>query len=242
MNAETDVRDVLPSIRVPTLVLHKSDDIPIRIENGRYLSEHIGGARFVELAGADHFFWIGDTDEFLGEVEEFLTGRRSVHERDRVLATVLFTDIVGSTERATHLGDAAWGRVLDQHDRLTRREVDRWRGRVIKSTGDGAVATFDGPARAIRCAAALRQALRDEQVTIRAGLHTGEIELRADDIAGIGVHIAARVEALAGSDEVLVTKTVTDLVAGSGITFADRGLHDLKGVSGGWQLFAVAGL
>ena len=242
MNAKTDVRDVLPSIRVPTLVMHKSDDIPIRIENGRYLSEHIRGARFVELAGADHFFWVGDTDEFLGEVEEFFTGRRSVHERDRVLATVLFTDIVGSTEQATRLGDAAWGRVLDQHDRLTRREVERWRGRLIKSTGDGAVATFDGPARAIRCATALREALRAEQVAIRAGLHTGEIELRSDDIAGIGVHIAARVEALARSDEVLVTKTVTDLVAGSGITFADRGLHDLKGVSGGWELFAVAGL
>jgi pimeloyl-ACP methyl ester carboxylesterase len=242
MNAKTDVRDVLPSIRVPTLVMHKSDDIPIRIDNGRYLSEHISGARFVELAGADHFFWVGDTDEFLGQVEEFLTGRRSVHERDRVLATVLFTDIVGSTEQATRLGDAAWRRVLDQHDRHTRREVERWRGRVVKSTGDGAVATFDGPARAIRCAAALRQALRGELVTIRAGLHTGEIELRADDISGIGVHIAARVEALAGSDEVLVTKTVTDLVAGSGITFTDRGLHDLKGVSGGWQLFAVASL
>jgi class 3 adenylate cyclase len=158
-----------------------------------------------------------------------------------VLATVLFTDIVGSTEQATRLGDTAWGRVLDHHDQLTRREVDRWRGRVIKSTGDGALVTFDGPARAIRCAAGLQQALRTEQVAIRAGLHTGEIEMRADDIAGIGVHIAARVEALAGPDEVLVTKTVTDLVAGSGIAFADRGLHNLKGVSGSWQLFAVAG-
>ena len=191
MNADTDVRDVLSSIRVPTLVLHRSDDIPIRVGNGRYLSEHIEGARFVELPGGDHFFFVGDTSGLLDEVEEFLTGRRSVHELDRVLATVLFTDIVGSTEAATRLGDAAWRRLLDQHDTLTRREVDRWRGRMVKSTGDGALATFDGPARAIRCAAGLQSALRGEQVCIRAGLHTGEIELRADDIGGIGVHIAA---------------------------------------------------
>jgi pimeloyl-ACP methyl ester carboxylesterase len=240
MNAATDVRDVLPSIRVPTLVLHRSDDVPVRFGNGRYLSEHIAGARLVELPGGDHFFFVGDTSGLLEEVEEFLTGRRSVHERDRVLATVLFTDIVGSTEQATRLGDAAWRRLLDQHDQLTRREVDRWRGRVVKSTGDGAVAMFDGPARAIRCAAGLQAVLRHEQVHIRAGLHTGEIDLRDDDIGGIGVHIAARVEGLAEPDEVLVTKTVTDLVAGSGISFDDRGVHDLKGVPGSWQLFAVA--
>ena len=242
MNGDTDVRDVLPSIRVPTLVLHRSEDIPIRVGHGRYLSEHIPGARFVELPGRDHFFFVGDTSGLLDAVEEFLTGRRSVHEQNRVLATVLFTDIVGSTEEATRLGDAAWRRLLDQHDTLTRREVDRWRGRVVKSTGDGALATFDGPARAIRCAAGLQGALRGEQVRIRAGLHTGEIELRADDIGGIGVHIAARVEALAEPDEVLVTKTVTDLVAGSGINFADRGMHDLKGIPGNWQLYAVAGI
>jgi class 3 adenylate cyclase/pimeloyl-ACP methyl ester carboxylesterase len=241
MNAETDVRDVLSSIRVPTLVLHRSEDVPIRVGNGRYLSEHIEGARFVELPGQDHFFFVGDTGALLDEVEEFLTGRRSVHEQDRVLATVLFSDIVGSTEQATRLGDAAWRRLLDQHDQLTRREVDRWRGRVVKSTGDGALAIFDGPARAIRCATGLQAALRSEQVRIRVGLHTGEIERRDDDIGGIGVHIAARVEALAEPDEVLVTKTVTDLVAGSGIAFDDRGLHDLKGVPGSWQLYAVAG-
>jgi class 3 adenylate cyclase len=241
MNADTDVRDILPSIRVPTLVLHRSEDIPIRVGNGRYLSEHIAGARFVELAGGDHFFFVGDTSGLLDEVEEFLTGRRSVHDQDRVLATVMFTDIVSSTEEATRLGDSAWRKLLDQHDTLTRREVDRWRGRMVKSTGDGALATFDGPARAIRCAAALRTALRGEEVRIRAGLHTGEIELRADDIGGIAVHIAARVEGLAEPDEVLVTKTVTDLVAGSGISFADRGQHDLRGVPGSWQLFAVAG-
>ena len=240
MNAETDVRDVLSSIRVPTLVLHRSEDIPVRLGNGRYLSEHISGARFVELPGGDHFFFVGDTGRLLDEVEEFLTGRRSVHEQDRVLATVLFTDIVGSTEQAIRLGDTAWRRLLDQHDKVTRREVDSWRGRVIKSTGDGALATFDGPARAIRCAAGLRVALRSEQMRIRVGMHTGEIEVRDDDIGGIGVHIAARVEALAAPDEVLVTKTVTDLVAGSGISFADRGQHDLKGVPGSWQLYAVA--
>jgi len=221
-------------------VLHRSEDIPVRLGNGRYLSEHISGARFVELPGGDHFFFVGDTGRLLDEVEEFLTGRRSVHEQDRVLATVLFTDIVGSTEQAIRLGDTAWRRLLDQHDKVTRREVDSWRGRVIKSTGDGALATFDGPARAIRCAAGLRVALRSEQMRIRVGMHTGEIEVRDDDIGGIGVHIAARVEALAAPDEVLVTKTVTDLVAGSGISFADRGQHDLKGVPGSWQLYAVA--
>jgi pimeloyl-ACP methyl ester carboxylesterase len=241
MNAETDVRDVLSTIRVPTLVLHRAEDIPVRVGNGRYLSEHIPGARFVELPGADHFFFVGDTGKLLDEVEEFLTGRRSVHEQDRVLATVLFTDIVGSTEQAIRLGDTGWRRLLDQHDQITRREVDRWRGRVVKSTGDGALATFDGPARAIRCATGLQAALHSEQVSIRVGMHTGEIELRDDDIGGIGVHIAARVEALAAPGEVLVTKTVTDLVAGSGISFADRGLHDLKGVPGNWQLYAVAG-
>jgi class 3 adenylate cyclase len=239
MNADTDVRDVLPSIRVPTLILHRSGDIPLRVGHGRYLSEHIAGARYVELAGNDHFFWVGDTDAIFDEVEEFLTGRRSAHDPDRVLSTVLFTDIVGSTDRAARLGDYAWRRLLDRHDEVTRREIDSWRGRLIRSTGDGALATFDGPARAIRCAMALRDALRADQVQIRAGLHTGEIEVRGEDVGGLGVHIASRVEGLATADEVLVSKTVTDLVAGSGITFADRGLHDLKGVPGRWQLFAV---
>jgi class 3 adenylate cyclase/pimeloyl-ACP methyl ester carboxylesterase len=240
MNAETDVRDVLPMVRVPTLVLHRTGDIPLRVENGRYLSEHIAGSRFVELPGQDHFFWVGDSGGLLDEIEEFLTGRRSVHDDDRVLATVMFTDIVASTEQATRLGDALWRRRLDQHDRLTRREVDRWRGLFIKSTGDGALATFEGPARAIRCAVGLQKALCSEDLAIRAGLHTGEIELRNNDVGGLAVHIASRVQGLAASDEVLVTKTVTDLVAGSGITFVDRGLHDLKGIAGSWQVFAVA--
>ena len=239
MNAETDVRDVLPSIQVPTLVLHRSDDIPIRVDHGRYLRDHIAGARFVELPGNDHFFWVGDTSAIVAEVEEFLTGRRSAHHTDRVLATVLFTDIVGSTEHAARLGDSAWRLFLDRHDQVTKHEVDRWRGELIKSTGDGALATFDGPARAIRCATALQEALRSNHVDIRAGLHTGEIELRVGDVLGIGVHIASRVAAMARPGEILVSRTVTDLVVGSGIAFEDRGEHELKGVPGAWRLFAV---
>lgn len=241
MNAETDVRDVLPSIQAPTLILHRSGDIPIRVGQGRYLSEHIAGARYVELPGNDHFFWVGDTGAIVDEVEEFLTGRRSPHDTDRVLATVLFTDIVGSTEQAAELGDAAWRVLLTRHDHLAERAVDRWRGELIKSTGDGVLATFDGPARAIRCATALRDALRDDDLDIRAGLHTGEIERRVGDVLGIGVHIASRVAAMAGPGEILVSRTVTDLVAGSGINFEDRGDHELKGVPGTWRLFTVAG-
>ena len=240
MNAETDVRDVLPSIQAPTLILHRSYDIPIRVGHGRYLSEHIAGARYVELPGNDHFFWVGDTGAIVDEVEEFLTGRRSTRNSDRVLATVLFTDIVGSTEHAARLGDSAWRLLLERHDQVTTRQVDRWRGDLVKSTGDGALATFDGPARAIRCAAALRDDLRSDHVDIRAGLHTGEIELRVGDVLGIGVHIASRVAAMAGPGEILVSRTVTDLVAGSGIAFEDRGERDLKGVPGTWRLFAVA--
>ena len=239
MNADTDVRDLLSSIRVPTLVLHRSGDIPLRVEHGRFLGQHIPGARYIELAGNDHFFWVGDTGAILDEVEEFLTGRRSPHDPDRVLSTVLFTDIVGSTDLAARLGDSSWHRLLDRHDQITRREIDKWRGRLIKATGDGVLATFDGPARAIRCATALCNTLRADQVEIRAGIHTGEIEVRTEDVGGIGVHIAARVEGLARANEVLVSKTVTDLVAGSGITFGDRGLHDLKGIPGSWHLFAV---
>ena len=239
MNAETDVRDVLASVRVPTLVLHRSGDIPIRVGHGRYLHEHIPGSRYVELPGNDHFFWVGDVASILDEVEEFLTGRRSSHDQDRVLATVLFTDIVDSTALAARLGDMSWRRVLEHHEQTVTREIDRWHGRLVKSTGDGVLATFDGPARAIRCATALRDALHADHVDIRAGLHTGEIELRREDVLGIGVHIASRVESLAEPNEVLVSKTVTDLVAGSGIRFADRGTFDLKGVPGTWQLFAV---
>jgi class 3 adenylate cyclase/pimeloyl-ACP methyl ester carboxylesterase len=239
INAETDVRDVLPSVRVPTLILHRSGDTPIRVGHGRYLHEHIRDSRYIELPGDDHFFWVGDIGAIFGEVEEFLTGRRTSHGTDRVLATVLFTDIVDSTELAARLGDVSWRRVLERHDEIAEREIHRWHGRLVKSTGDGVLATFDGPARAIRCATALRDVLRADDVDIRAGLHTGEIELRDGDVLGIGVHIASRVESLAARNEVLVSKTVTDLVAGSGIGFGDRGTHDLKGVPGRWQLFAV---
>jgi class 3 adenylate cyclase len=232
-----DVRPVLPSIQVPTLVMHKTGDTFARVEQGRYLAEHIPGARFVELPGDDHAGWYSGANESLDEIEEFITGHRPVHKPDRVLATVLFTDIVGSTEQARELGDRRWREVLDTHDQLTSAEVDHFGGRLVKSTGDGVLATFDGPARAIRCASALRDTL---PVAIRAGLHTGEVELRGDDVGGIAVHIGARVAAVAGPGEVLVSRTVKDLVAGSGIDFADRGTHTLKGVADDWQLYAVA--
>ncbi len=239
MNADTDVRDVLSSIRVPTLVLHRSGDIPIRVGHGRYLSEHITGARYVELPGDDHFFWVGDTAAIFDEVEEFLTGHRSAHEPDRVLSTMVFTDIVDSTGRAADLGDRRWRGLLDDRDAMIHRLLERFRGRYVKSTGDGAFATFDGPARAIHCASAIRDGARGLGLEIRAGLHTGECEIRGDDLGGIAVHVGARVAALAGPGEVLVSRTVVDLVAGSGIEFINRGEHELKGLRGTWQLFAV---
>ena len=238
LNVEIDTRPVVSAIRVPTLVLHRRDDPVVSIDNGRWLAADIDGARFVELDGSDHFHWTGDQDNYLDTLEQFLYG--SYHrEIDRVLATVLFTDIVDSTATASGLGDRRWRRILDDHDRLGAREVERHGGRIIKSTGDGMLATFDGPARAIRCARRLSDELVQDGVLIRAGLHTGEIELRGDDIGGIAVHIGARVEAAAGPGEVFVSRTVKDLVAGSGITFADRGTHQLKGVPDEWQLFAV---
>ena len=237
----TDVRDILDVIDVPTLVVHRVDDPAIKVDNGRYLAEHIPRAKLVELPGEDDFFWLGDADTVIDEIEEFLTGARRRPELDRVLATVLFTDIVGSTQRASALGDHEWGRLLDDHDRVSAQHVDRWRGRLVKSTGDGLLATFDGPGRAVACALDLRAALRPFGVEIRAGLHTGEIELRAaDDIGGIAVHIAARIQALAADGEVLASRTVVDLVVGSGIEFRDRGEHELKGIPGTWKLFAVA--
>ena len=206
---------------------------------GQWMAEQIPGARYLELAGQDHFPWVGDTNAVVDEVEEFLTGVRRAAEPDRVLATVLFTDIVGSTERARALGDHAWHQLLDVHDAMVRTHLERYRGREVKATGDGFLATFDGPARAIRCATELTDALRSSGVEIRAGLHTGEVEVRGDDVGGIAVHTAARVQAEARPGEVLVSRTVTDLVAGSGISFVDRGSHVLKGLAGEWQLFAV---
>jgi class 3 adenylate cyclase/alpha-beta hydrolase superfamily lysophospholipase len=238
LDMELDIRDVLPSIRIPTLVLHRSGDV-IPVEGGRWLAEQIPDARFVELPGDDHWPWTSDPDDIIDEVEEFLTGERHEREPDRVLATVLFTDIVGSTERATALGDRRWRDLLDQHDRLVHRELDRHRGRKVKTTGDGVLATFDGPARGINCARAICGQVRPLGIEVRAGLHTGECELRNGDVGGIAVHIGARVAGMAGPGEVLVSGTVKDLVVGSGLEFADRGMHSLKGAPGEWRVYAV---
>jgi class 3 adenylate cyclase len=240
MVTQVDARHVLPAIGVPTLVVHRAQDL-LPVEAARYAAEHIPGARLVELPGDDHLFCVGDTDAMLGEVEEFLTGARQDHEPDRILATVMFTDVVDSTRRAAELGDRGWREVVERHDELMRRELVRHRGREVKTMGDGFLATFDGPARAIRCACAARDAIRPLGLEIRAGLHTGECELVGNgDVRGIAVNIGARVGASAHAGEVLVSRTVTDLVAGSGIEFADRGTHALKGVPGEWQLYAVA--
>jgi len=239
MAGETDVRDVLPSIAVPTLVLHRREDRLIDIRHSRYLAEHIPGARYVELEGRDNLIVVGDSERVLAEVERFLTGTHTPPEPDRVLATVMFTDIVGSTETAARLGDRAWRELLSRHDELSRAQLARYRGRAVKSLGDGFLATFDGPARAIRCALELRDAVRDLGVELRAGLHTGECEAIGDDVGGLAVHIGARVGSLAAPREVLVSNTVKDLVVGSGIDFADRGEHALKGVPGAWRLWAV---
>jgi pimeloyl-ACP methyl ester carboxylesterase len=239
---QTDIRDVLPTIQAPTLVLHRRDDRMVNVEMGRYLAEHIPGAKFVELEGTDHLFFTGDADAILDEIEEFLTGTRAVPDTQRVLATVLFTDLVSSTERAVELGDARWRNVLESHQTRVRRQLERFHGREIKTTGDGFVATFDGPARAINCAVAIRDVVRSLGLEVRAGVHTGEIELSGgDDIAGVAVHIAARVASTAGPGEVLVSRTVVDLVVGSGLEFEDRGDYALKGVPGEWRLYAVAG-
>ena len=233
---ELDVRAILPTIRVPTLVVSRRDAL-FAGESGRAVADLIPGARFVVVPGVDYGLAVGDVDVVIDEVEQFVTGSRPTRDADRVLATVLFTDIVDSTTRAARLGDRDWRALLDSHDELARREVQRHGGRVEHFTGDGVVATFDGPARAVRCALALRDRVRALSLEIRAGLHTGEIARRGDDVAGIGVHIAARVMALAAGDEVLVSRTVKDLVAGSGLEFHDRGSHQLKGVPEAWDLF-----
>ena len=236
---EIDVRAVLPAIRVPTLVLHRTHDRGVPVEAGRYLAQRIPDAKFIELSGRDHYPFVGDGDVLLDEVEEFLTGSRRSREPDRVLATVLFTDIVGSTERAAQLGDRRWKELLEDHHRLVRSELEHARGKEVRIAGDGFLATFDGPARAIRCACAIRDAVRPLGLEIRAGLHTGEIELAETGVEGIAVHIGARIADLAGPGEVLSSSTVRDLVAGSGIEFADRGAHVLKGVPGEWRVQAV---
>ena len=239
MFMDIDVRHVLPALRVPTLVLHRHGDRVVNWRAGRWMAAQIPGARYVELAGQDHFPWSGDSDAVIDEIREFLTGVRVAPEPDRVLATVMFTDVVGSTERAASIGDRRWRDLLDAHDAAVRRQLTAFRGREVKATGDGFLATFDGPARAIRCACAIRDAASDLHLNVRIGLHTGEIEVRGDDIGGVAVHIGQRVSARAQPSEIMVSSTVKDLVAGSGIEFEDRDVHELKGVPGSWRLFAV---
>ena len=239
MNTQIDVRDVLPSIQAPTLVLHRTDDLDANVAEGRWVAEHIPGAKFVELPGDAHTLWAGDTDALVDEIEEFLTGARRGPEPDRVLATVLFTDIVGSTQQATKLGDRRWRELLERHHALVRKELDRFNGRELDTAGDGFLATFDGPARAIRCAGAIESGVQVLGLEVRAGVHTGECELFGDKVAGLAVHTGARIASEAGAGEVLVSQTVKDLVAGSGISFEDRGEHELKGV-GAWRLYSVA--
>jgi pimeloyl-ACP methyl ester carboxylesterase/class 3 adenylate cyclase len=237
--SDLDIRHVLPAIRVPTLVLHRGGDALVSVENGRYLAEHIPGAKFVELPGDDHLPFVGDQDALIDEIEEFLTGVRHRTEPDRVLATVLFVDIVDSTRRAAELGDRRWADLLSHYYTIVRRELAASRGREVNVAGDGMLATFDGPARAIRCALAMRQGVRALGLEVRAGLHAGECELIGDSIGGIAIHIGSRVASTAQAGDVLVSSTVKDLVAGSGIGFTDRGAHSLKGVPGEWRLFSA---
>jgi len=239
MNSQIDIRSVLPAIRVPALVLHRTGDHDVNVAEGRYLASRIRGARFVELPGDDHAIFAGDLDALADEIEEFLTGTRPQPELDRVLATVLFTDVVGSTERAAKLGDRRWRELLGAHDAAVRRELDRFRGREVDTAGDGFFATFDGPARAVRCALSAGDAVRGLGLEIRAGIHTGECELDGPKIRGIAVHTGARIASLAGPSEVLASQTVKDLVSGSGLDFEDRGVHELKGVPGEWRLYAA---
>jgi class 3 adenylate cyclase/pimeloyl-ACP methyl ester carboxylesterase len=242
-NMLIDIRPVLPTVQVPTLVLHRRTDAAVPVENGRYLASQIPGAKFIEYADCrDHFIFAGDWPSLCGDIEEFVTGHRetTVPDFDRVLATVLFTDIVESTRRAAEMGDRAWHRALDEHDRTAQRIVVQHRGNLVRTTGDGILATFDGPGRAIRCALALEAVTTRMGLQVRAGLHTGEIELRDGDIGGIAVHAAARVMAKSEPGEVLVSRVVADLVAGAGLKFSERGAHELKGLPGRWDLFAVS--
>jgi class 3 adenylate cyclase/alpha-beta hydrolase superfamily lysophospholipase len=242
LNMLIDVSAILPTVRVPTLVLHRRNDALIPVKWGRDLATQIADAKFIEYPGSDHAYCFGDVEGMLGDIEEFVTGHRESPSADleRVLATVLFTDIVDSTRSAAEMGDQTWRRMLDSHDHLARQMVEKHRGILIKNTGDGILATFDGPGRAVRCALALGAASNQIGLPLRAGLHTGEIEIRGRDIGGIAVHAAARVMAQSNADEVLVSRVVTDLVAGAGLKFSDRGSHELKGLPGRWDLFAAS--
>jgi len=241
MNREIDVRQILPVIRVPTLVLHRTGDRLTDISQGRYLASHIPGARLCELQGSDHAWPFGDGDAVVDEIEEFLTGSRHDPEPDRVLATVLFTDIASSTERAAALGDRRWRELLEQHHAMVRKNLSEFRGREIDTAGDGFLTSFDGPARGVRCAASIIHGARSLGLDVRAGLHTGECEIMGEKLSGLAVHIGARVAAIASAGQVIVSSTVKDLVAGSGLRFSDRGSHVLKGVPGEWRVFALDG-
>jgi class 3 adenylate cyclase/pimeloyl-ACP methyl ester carboxylesterase len=241
MNRSIDVTPILQSVRVPTLVLHSQADAVVPVSEGRKLGTAIPGARYIEYENLPHGLFLSESEQAIGDIEEFITGHRpeAAEEVDRVLATVLFTDIVNSTTRAIEIGDRRWRELLDSHDRVAANVVDRHRGRLVKSTGDGILATFDGPGRGVRCALALGEAARHLGLPLRAGLHTGEIEMRGNDVGGIAVHVAARVMGQSGANEVLVSRVVTDLVAGAGLKFAERGSFDLKGIPGSWDLFAA---
>ena len=239
MNTQIDITNVLPAIHVPTIVIHRTGDRDSNVEEGRWLADRIPGARFKELPGNDHFPWVGDQDAILNEIQEFLTGVRPVSDGTRVLATIMFTDIVGSTQLAHKVGDQAWTSLLDRHDHICEDSIHRFRGRLVNRTGDGVLATFDGPGRGIACAKEILDRVRELGLEIRSGLHTGECEIRGEETAGVAVHLAARVSALAGPGELLVSRTVRDLVAGSGVEFEDRGTHGLRGFPEEWQLFAV---
>jgi class 3 adenylate cyclase len=239
---EMDVRHALPLVSAPTLILHRAEDSVVRPQLGRYMAEHIPAARYVEVPGADHLLWTQGSDAIVDEIEEFITGTRQARPAQRVLATVMFTDIVDSTGHVARLGDQRWRELLDRHDEAVRRVVERFQGRVVQTTGDGVLATFDGPARAIQCAGRIRSEVAALGIEVRAGLHTGECELRNGNVGGMAVHIGARVSTLAGAGEVLVSSTVKDLVVGSGIEFEDRGESALKGVPGDWRLYAVAAM
>jgi pimeloyl-ACP methyl ester carboxylesterase len=242
LNRQIDVTSILPTVQVPTLVLNRRTDAVVPVALGSKMAAQIPGARYIEYPDGDHAFWTGDTETLVGDIEEFVTGHRDsgAVELERILATVMFTDIVDSTRRAAEMGDQRWRDLLDNHDRLGRRIIEKHRGSLVKSTGDGVLATFDGPGRGVRCALAFSTAAQQIGLPLRAGLHTGEIELRGQDIGGIAVHAAARVMAQSGSNEVLVSRVVTDLVAGAGLKFAERGSHELKGLPGRWDLFAAS--
>ena len=241
MNGEIDVRPILPAVRVPALILHRTGDRLTSVGQGRYLADNISGARFRELPGDDHAWTVGDSDAIIEETEEFLTGTRHGAEPDRVLATVLFTDIAGSTERAAELGDRRWRELLEQHHAMVRKNLTEFRGREIDTSGDGFLTSFDGPARGVRCAAAIIHGAHSLGLGVRAGLHTGECEIMGEKLSGLAVHIGARVAAIANAGQVIVSSTVKDLVAGSGLRFSDRGSQVLKGVPGEWRLFALEG-